>query len=157
MKASNKDILLCRCGKKLAILTTEDTEGNTGSVKVDFDGLDHSERSSLYMRIPVPYNEESHKKLIHFLRCGMNIPHCKRCGAKLAFFKTKPNPEKNGHNRPGSMPMDFYKITKEERYKFILGLPVQYEVFKHKDINHWANKECIDPAVKQYRKMKEKA
>lgn len=146
-----------QCGRTLTRLSTKDDDGNSGNVLVDYGGLTSTERQSINMGISVPYDETIHKKLIHFLRCNNSIPRCNTCNMLLAFFKTQPNPERNGHNNPGNMPMDFYKITKEERYRFILGLPVQFNGFMHQDIIHFANKECADLPRKKRKKMKEKA
>lgn len=132
MKVPNKNIFDCKCGKRVVRLTTSDAEDNSGTVLVDYDSLTREERESLVMKIPVPFDEQIHTNLIHYLKCNLNVPLCKDCGKRIAYFKTVNS----------SMPMDFNKITKEERYNFILGLPVQYEVSKHRDNNHFANKEC---------------
>ena len=128
---------MCKCGMNTVSLQTEDEKGNFGKVIVDRVGLSPEESRSWQMKLPVPYDELRHKKFIHIRRCDLLVPRCRGCGEKIAFFKTPANPAKNGDFRQGNMPVNFDEITKEDRYRFVLGLPVQYSALDHKEFVHW--------------------
>lgn len=104
----------------------------TGKVLVEWNRLTRDERISLQDNIPVPYNESEHKDKIHHHHCLAYIPKCNKCLEPLIFVKSK-----NDRN----IPVDFWKASKEDRYQFILGLPVEYRALDHHLINHFGQCE----------------
>lgn len=116
------------CKTELTYLQTKDKE-HTGKVLVEWSKLSRDERISLQDNIPVPYDETEHKNKIHHQFCLAYIPKCNKCLEPIIFVKSKD--DKN-------IPVNFWKASKEDRYRFILGLPVEYRPLDHHLINHFA-------------------
>lgn len=120
------------CKNELAYLSTQDRDLR-GKVLVEWNLLSREERISLQEDIPVPYNEVEHKRAIHHHRCLAYIPKCNKCLKPIMFVK---------HKNGSLIPIDFMAATKEDRYRFILGLPVEYRAIDHHIINHFASCEA---------------
>lgn len=118
----------CReCKTDVIYLFTRDGD-KRGKVLVDYDMLSRDEKISLKDQIPVPYDEVDHKRAIHVLHCLAYVTKCSKCLEPLIFVTTK----------TGSLiPIGMMLVTKEERYRYFLGLPVEYEPLQHHLINHF--------------------
>lgn len=116
------------CMTDVIYLFTRDGD-KRGKVLVDYNLLSRDDKISLNAQIPVPYDETDHKRAIHVTHCLAYVTKCSKCGEPLIFVTNK-----NGN----LIPIGMMLVSKEERYKYFLGLPVEYDALKHHPINHFA-------------------
>lgn len=115
------------CETELVYLTTKDGDLK-GRVLVEYNLLSRDEKISLKSDIPIPYDEADHKRIIHVQRCLAYVTKCSSCLEPLIFVT----------NKTGSkIPIGMMLVTKEERYRYFLGLPVEYKPLEHHPINHF--------------------